>query len=57
MRLPEPGLLIKTMGCDGLINSWYSRDNPGDPGPTIHMCYELLQNIINITKTDMSAPT
>jgi hypothetical protein len=44
------------MGCDGLINSWYSRDNPGDPGPTIHMCYELLQNIINLGTTDNVRP-
>src|SRR6516162_11816772 len=33
IRLPKPGLLIKTMGCDGIINSWY---NSGDPGPTVH---------------------
>jgi hypothetical protein len=56
VRLPKPGLLIKTMGCDGMINSWYTKDNPGDPGPTIHMCYELLQNIINITTTDNVRP-
>jgi hypothetical protein len=56
LRLPKPGLLIKTMGCDGLINAWYNDDNPGDPGPTIHMCYELLQNIINITTTDNVRP-
>jgi Putative metallopeptidase len=36
---------IKTMGCDGLINSWFSYD---DSVPTIHMCYELLQDIIKM---------
>jgi hypothetical protein len=56
LRLPNPGLLIKTMGCDGLINSWYSRHDTGDQGPTIHMCYELLQNIINITTTEDVRP-
>ena len=53
IRLPKPGLLIKTMGCDGIINSWY---NNGDPGPTVHMCYELLRNIINLSKTDNVRP-
>ena len=46
-RLPE-NLVIKTLGCDGLINSWYNRD---DSVPTVHMCYELLENII-MTTTD-----
>jgi hypothetical protein len=36
-------LTIKTMGCDGLINSWFSYDNSI---PTVHMCYELLQDIL-----------
>jgi hypothetical protein len=36
-------LTIKTMGCDGLINSWFSYD---DSIPTVHMCYELLQDIM-----------
>jgi len=56
LRLPKPGLLIKTMGCDGTINSWYNNDDPGDPGPTVHMCYELLQNIIKISNTDNVRP-
>ena len=56
LRLPKPGLLIKTMGCDGIINSWYNNDDPGDPGPTVHMCYELLQNIIKISNTDNVRP-
>jgi hypothetical protein len=36
-------LTIKTMGCDGLINSWFSYD---ESIPTVHMCYELLQDIM-----------
>jgi hypothetical protein len=52
LRLPKPGLTIKTMGCDGLINAWYSHQGPGDSEPTVHMCYELLQNIIKIATTD-----
>lgn len=45
-RLPPQGLVIKTLGCDGLINSWYDTD---DSVPTVHMCYELMQNIIKTT--------
>jgi hypothetical protein len=44
-RLPVD-LTIKALGCDGLINSWYSTD---DSKPTVHMCYELLQNILRTT--------
>jgi hypothetical protein len=44
-RLPAE-LTIKTLGCDGLINSWYNTDNAV---PTVHMCYELLQNILQMT--------
>lgn len=44
-RLPVD-LTIKTLGCDGLINSWYNTD---DSIPTVHMCYELLQNILKTT--------
>ncbi len=36
-------LTIKTMGCDGMINSWYNTDGSM---PTVHMCYELLQDIL-----------
>jgi hypothetical protein len=38
-------LTIKTMGCDGLINSWFKYDGSV---PTVHMCYELLQDIIKM---------
>ena len=41
-RLPV-ALTIKTMGCDGMVNSWYNTDNSI---PTVHLCYELLQDIL-----------
>ena len=41
-RLPAE-LTIKTMGCDGMVNSWYNTDNSI---PTLHICYELLQDIL-----------
>jgi len=44
-RLPV-ALTVKTLGCDGLINSWYNTDNSV---PTVHMCYELFQNILRTT--------
>jgi hypothetical protein len=47
-RFPRAGVTIKTMGCNGMINSWYSTD---DSVPTLHMCYELLQDILqNVPK-------
>jgi hypothetical protein len=49
-RLPVE-LTIKTMGCDGLINSWFSYDNSV---PTVHMCYELLQDIIGAVPPDFT---
>jgi hypothetical protein len=36
IRLPNPGLLIKTFGCDGTINSWYSRNDPADGTQRVH---------------------
>jgi hypothetical protein len=41
-RLPEE-LTIKTMGCDGVVNAWYERENSK---PTISICYEWLQQIL-----------
>ena len=39
---------IKTLGCNGMVNSWYNTD---DSIPTVHMCYELLQDILqNVPK-------
>jgi hypothetical protein len=42
-------IVIKTMGCDGMINSWYNTD---DSVPTVHMCYELLQDILQTAPKD-----
>jgi Putative metallopeptidase len=42
-------LTIKTMGCDGLADSWFSYDHSM---PTIHLCYELLQEIIKTMPTE-----
>ena len=42
-------LTIKTMGCDGLADSWFSYD---DSIPTVHLCYELLQHIIETKPTE-----
>jgi hypothetical protein len=36
-------LTIKTLSCNGMVNSWYNTDSSG---PTVHMCYELLQDIL-----------
>jgi hypothetical protein len=41
-RLPVD-LMIKTMGCDGLMNAWYNTDNSV---PTVHICYELLDHFL-----------
>jgi hypothetical protein len=42
---------IRTMGCDGLADFWFSYD---DSVPTVHMCYELLQQIM---KSKPAEPT
>jgi len=47
-------LVVKTMGCDGKVNAWYSKDDTGDTGPTLHVCYELLQYLL---KTAPNEPT
>lgn len=41
LRLPVD-LHIKTVGCDGVANAWYERDNAI---PTVRICYEYLQEI------------
>jgi len=41
-RLPVD-LMIKTMGCDGVINAWFNTDNSI---PTVHICYEFLENLL-----------
>jgi hypothetical protein len=43
---------IRTMGCDGLADFWFSYD---DSVPTVHMCYELLQRVIK-TKPEEVTP-
>ena len=48
IRLPTD-LTIKTMGCDGVIDSWYDTDNSI---PTVHICYELLQDILQTAPTE-----
>lgn len=42
-------LTIKTMGCDGLVNSWFSYDASM---PTVHLCYELLQDILKMSPAE-----
>ena len=47
-RLPED-LYIKTVGCDGIPNAYFSRV---DDRPTIRICYEYLQSLeSNLPKT------
>lgn len=48
LRLPK-NLTIKTLGCDGLSDSWYETD---DSVPTVHVCYELLQDILQTAPTE-----
>jgi hypothetical protein len=45
-------LTIKTLGCDGMINSWYNTD---DGKPTVHMCYELLADIMQNVPKEVTA--
>jgi hypothetical protein len=49
-RLPNE-LTIKTLGCNGMVNSWYNTDNSV---PTVHMCYELLREILQKMPTQVS---
>ena len=48
VRLPRD-LTIKTLGCDGLSDSWYETD---DSVPTVHICYELLQDLLQTAPTE-----
>jgi hypothetical protein len=44
---------IKTLGCKGMINSWYNTD---DSVPTVHMCYELIADVLkNVPKETTAA--
>lgn len=40
-RLPVP-VTIRTIGCDGVSNAWYQRENGR---PTLSICYEYLMEI------------
>jgi hypothetical protein len=40
-------LTIKTMGCDGQANAWFNFDDPNESVPTVHVCYELLQEVVD----------
>jgi hypothetical protein len=42
---------IKTLGCDGLADFWFSYD---DSVPTVHMCYELLQHIMKTKPAEVT---
>lgn len=48
-------LTIKAMGCDGQANAWFNYDDPDESIPTVHMCYELLQEVVD-TRPKMMAP-
>ena len=52
LRLPLP-VTIKTLGCDGVSNAYYSRV-PKDQ-PTISICYEYLVDIWNIMPKENEA--
>ena len=52
LRLPLP-VTIKTIGCDGVSNAYYSRV-PKDQ-PTITICYEYLVDIWNIMPKENEA--
>lgn len=47
-RLPED-LTVKSVGCDGLVNAWYERENGR---PLVTICYEYLQHILNSLPKD-----
>jgi hypothetical protein len=48
LRLPKD-LVIKTLGCDGLRDSWFETD---DSVPTVHVRYEPLQDILQTAPTE-----
>jgi hypothetical protein len=51
LRLPVP-VTIRTIGCDGVSNAWYQRENDR---PTLSICYEYLVEIWNIMPKETSA--
>ena len=48
IRLPVE-LMIRTQGCDGVVNAWYDRENSR---PTVTICYEWLQEILHSLPTE-----
>src|SRR6516165_2457075 len=40
-------LTLKTMGCDGEANARFNFDDPDESVPTVHMCYELLKEVVD----------
>jgi hypothetical protein len=51
LRLPVP-VTIRTMGCDGVSNAWYQRENDR---PTLSICYEYLVEIWNVMPKETAA--
>ena len=51
LRLPAP-VTIRTMGCDGVSNAWYQRENGR---PTLSICYEYLVEIWNVMPKESAA--
>jgi hypothetical protein len=51
LRLPVP-VTIRTIGCDGVSNAWYQRENDR---PTLSICYEYLVEIWQIMPKESAA--
>jgi len=51
LRLPVP-VTIRTIGCDGVSNAWYQRENDR---PTLSICYEYLVEIWQTMPKDTAA--
>jgi hypothetical protein len=51
LKLPVP-VTIRTIGCDGVSNAWYQRENDR---PTLSICYEYLVEIWNVMPKDSAA--
>jgi putative metallopeptidase DUF4344 len=51
LKLPIP-VTIRTIGCDGVSNAWYQRENDR---PTLSICYEYLVEIWNVMPKDSAA--
>jgi hypothetical protein len=51
LRLPVP-VTIRTIGCDGVSNAWYQRENDR---PTLSICYEYLVEIWNVMPKETAA--